>query len=65
MFAGTVWTNNAWIAAQCVLFGITGIWPLMALVQNAVGVGTAAAVMIASVAGDVFLLFILRTVSSS
>ena len=44
VFAGTVWTNNAWIAAQCVLFGITGFWPIMVLVQNAVGVGTAAAV---------------------
>jgi uncharacterized membrane protein SpoIIM required for sporulation len=59
VFAGTVWTNNAWIAAQCVLFGITGIWPLMALVQNAVGVGTAAAVMLAYGRGDIFLLFIL------
>ncbi|MFH8250770.1 stage II sporulation protein M [Microbacterium sp. B2969] len=59
VFAGTVWTNNAWIAAQCVLFGITGIWPLMVLVQNAVGVGIAAAVMIAYGRGDVFLLFIL------
>jgi uncharacterized membrane protein SpoIIM required for sporulation len=59
VFAGTVWTNNAWIAAQCVLFGITGIWPLMALVQNAVGVGTAAAIMVAFGRGDVFLLFIL------
>lgn len=59
VFAGTVWTNNAWIAAQCVLFGITGIWPLMVLVQNAVGVGTAAAVMLAFDRGDVFLLFIL------
>lgn len=59
VFAGTVWTNNAWIAAQCVLFGITGIWPIMAVVQNAVGVGTAAAVMIAYGRGDVFLLFIL------
>lgn len=59
VFAGTVWTNNAWIAAQCVLFGITGIWPLMMLVQNAVGVGTAAAVMIAYGRGDIFLLFIL------
>ena len=54
-----MWTNNAWIAAQCVLFGITGIWPLMVLVQNAVGVGTAAAVMLAFDRGDVFLLFIL------
>ena len=59
VFAGTVWTNNAWIAAQCVLFGITGIWPLMVLVQNAMGVGTAAAVMLAFGRGDVFLLFIL------
>jgi len=59
VFAGTVWTNNAWIAAQCVLFGVTGIWPLMVLVQNAIGVGTAAAVMIAFGRGDVFVLYIL------
>lgn len=59
VFAGTVWTNNAWIAAQCVLFGVTGIWPLMVLVQNAVGIGTAAAVMFAFDRGDVFFSFIL------
>ncbi|MFE1645631.1 stage II sporulation protein M [Microbacterium sp. P01] len=59
VFAGTVWTNNAWIAAQCVLFGITGIWPLMVLMQNAVGVGQAAAILIAFDRGDVFLLYIL------
>ncbi|SIT88892.1 stage II sporulation protein M [Microbacterium sp. RU33B] len=59
VFAGTVWTNNAWIAAQCVLFGITGFWPVMVLVQNAVGVGTAAAVMLAFERGDVFLVWIL------
>ena len=59
VFAGTVWTNNAWIAAQCVLFGITGFWPVMVLVQNAVGVGMAAAIMFAFGRGDVFLLFIL------
>ncbi|WP_439591514.1 stage II sporulation protein M [Microbacterium sp.] len=58
VFAGTVWTNNAWIAAQCVLFGITGVWPLMLVMQNAVGVGTAAAVMISADRADVFLLFI-------
>ena len=57
-FAGTVWTNNAWIAMQCVLFGITGIWPIFVLVQNAVGVGTAAAVMLSFDRGDVFLLYI-------
>lgn len=59
VFAGTVWTNNAWIAAQCVLFGVTGFWPVMVLVQNAVGVGTAAAIMLAYDRGDVFLQFIL------
>jgi uncharacterized membrane protein SpoIIM required for sporulation len=59
VFAGTVWTNNAWIAAQCVLFGVTGIWPVMVLVQNAVGVGTAAAVLVAFGRGDVFVLYIL------
>ncbi|GAA1467506.1 stage II sporulation protein M [Microbacterium thalassium] len=59
VFAGTVWTNNAWIAVQCVLFGITGFWPLMVLVQNAVGVGVAAAVMMVFERGDVFVLFIL------
>ncbi|WP_194409092.1 stage II sporulation protein M [Microbacterium cremeum] len=59
VFAGQVWTNNALIAAQCVLFGITGIWPVMVLVQNAVGVGTAAAVMTAFDRADVFVLYIL------
>lgn len=59
VFAGTVWTNNAWIAAQCVLFGVTGIWPVMVLIQNAIGVGTAAAVLFAFDAGDVFFLHIL------
>ncbi|WP_029146344.1 stage II sporulation protein M [Microbacterium luticocti] len=58
VFAGTVWTNNAWIAVQCVLFGITGIWPLYVVMQNAVGVGSAAAVMIATGHGDVFWQFI-------
>jgi len=58
VFAGTVWTNNAWIAAQCVMFGITGFWPVMVIIQNAVGVGTAAAVLFAHGYGDVFLLFI-------
>nr|WP_274637845.1 stage II sporulation protein M [Microbacterium bovistercoris] len=58
VFAGTVWTNNAWIAVQCVLFGITGIWPLYVVMQNAVGVGTAAAVMTSLGHGDVFWQFI-------
>ncbi|MFV0374949.1 stage II sporulation protein M [Microbacterium sp.] len=58
VFAGTVWTNNAWIAAQCVMFGITGVWPLMVIMQNAVGIGTAGGVLFAFDRGDVFLLYI-------
>ncbi len=59
IFAGMVWTNNAWIAAQCVLFGITGIWPLYVLVQNAMGVGVAGAVMAAHERLDVMVLYVL------
>jgi uncharacterized membrane protein SpoIIM required for sporulation len=59
VFAGTVWTNNAWIAAQCVVFGITGFWPVMVVMQNAVGVGQAAAIMFAFGRGDIFFQFIL------
>ena len=54
-FSAMVWTNNAWIAAQCVAFGITGVWPVMVLVQNAVGVGTAGGVLAAYGGLDVFL----------
>jgi len=53
-FAAQVWTNNAWIAAQCVAFGITGAWPLVVLMQNAVGVGTAGAIMALHDGLDVF-----------
>lgn len=58
VFAGTVWTNNAWIAVQCVLFGVTGVWPLYVVMQNAVGVGSAGAVMIGTGHADVFWQFI-------
>lgn len=59
VFAGTVWTNNAWIAAQCVLFGVTGLWPVWMIMQNAIGVGVAGAVLFAYGRGDVFFASIL------
>lgn len=59
LFAGMVWTNNAWLAAQCVILGITGFWPVSVIMGNAIGVGQAAAVMFAFGRGDVFFLFIL------
>ncbi|GAA1629628.1 stage II sporulation protein M [Georgenia ruanii] len=56
-FAAQVWTNNAWIAAQCVGLGITGVFPAYVLLANAVGVGQAGAIM--AVFGDVRVFFAL------
>ncbi|XCB29533.1 stage II sporulation protein M [Arcanobacterium hippocoleae] len=44
-FTVLVWTNNAWIALQCVASGVTGIFPLYVLWSNSVSVGQAAAVL--------------------
>ncbi|PJI94280.1 stage II sporulation protein M [Luteimicrobium subarcticum] len=44
-FASRVWTNNAWLAAQCVAFGITGLWPAWVLFQNALNVGVIGGMM--------------------
>jgi uncharacterized membrane protein SpoIIM required for sporulation len=58
-FTGQVWTNNAWVAAQCIAFGITGIYPAVVIMQNAVNVGIDAAAMFAYGRGDVFFSFVL------
>lgn len=57
-FAGSVWTNNAWIAAQCVAFGITGVWVPYVVLQNAQNLGITAAVMFAYDEADTFFLYI-------
>jgi uncharacterized membrane protein SpoIIM required for sporulation len=44
-FTGQVWTNNALIAAQCIVFGITGLWPLVMIVTNAQNIGVDAAIL--------------------
>ncbi|MFP7759757.1 stage II sporulation protein M [Marisediminicola sp. LYQ134] len=44
-FAGQVWTNNARIAAQCIAFGITGLFVPYVIMQNAMGLGQSAAIM--------------------
>jgi uncharacterized membrane protein SpoIIM required for sporulation len=59
VFATQVFTNNAWIAAQCVAFGITGLWPVFVLFQNAQGVGISAGIMAEFDRLDVFFLSIL------
>ncbi|PWJ54804.1 Uncharacterized membrane protein SpoIIM, required for sporulation [Quadrisphaera granulorum] len=53
-FSARVWTNNAWIAAQCVIFGVSGIWVPIVLFQNAVGIGQAAGLMISYGQGPLF-----------
>ncbi|AEE46606.1 stage II sporulation protein M [Cellulomonas fimi] len=44
-FAAMVWTNNAWIAAQSVASGITGIGPVYVQVANAISVGATGGMM--------------------
>lgn len=44
-FAGQVWTNNAWIAAQAIMFGVTGFWVPYIIFQNAQSLGISAGIM--------------------
>lgn len=44
-FTGFVWTNNAWIAAQAIAFGIFGVFTPAVLFSNAQSLGLAGAVM--------------------
>lgn len=44
-FAAQVWTNNAWITVQAVVLGVTGIWPVVMLLQNGMNIGLSAGVM--------------------
>ncbi len=47
-FATLVWVNNAWVAAQCIAFGVLGLPVLYVLFVNTQGVGVVAALMMAS-----------------
>ncbi|MFB2581163.1 stage II sporulation protein M [Herbiconiux sp. P15] len=58
-FTGLVWTNNAWIAAQCIAFGILGIFVPYVIIQNAQNLGVNAAVMFEFGQGDTFFLYIM------
>jgi uncharacterized membrane protein SpoIIM required for sporulation len=57
-FTGQVWTNNAYIAAQCVAFGITGVWVPYAILGNAMNVGISAGLMADQGRLDQFFLYI-------
>jgi len=57
-FTGFVWTNNAWLATQCVAFGIVGVYAPYLLFSNAQQLGLTAAVMAEYDRLDVFFLYI-------
>jgi len=46
-FAAHVWTNNAWVALMCFIFGITGVMVVWVLFQNALNVGVIGGLMAA------------------
>jgi uncharacterized membrane protein SpoIIM required for sporulation len=58
-FTGLVWTNNAFIAAQCIAFGIIGVYVPYIILTNAQNLGVTAAVMFSYDQGDVFFLYIM------
>jgi uncharacterized membrane protein SpoIIM required for sporulation len=47
-FATLVWVNNAWVAAQCIAFGVLGLPVLYILFSNVQSVGVIAALMMAN-----------------
>ncbi len=59
VFGLQVFSNNAWIAAQCVAFGITGLYVPFVVLQNAQGIGISAGIMAEFGRLDVFFLSIL------
>jgi uncharacterized membrane protein SpoIIM required for sporulation len=57
-FASQVWTNNAWITAQSIAFGITGVYAPYVLFSNAQNIGLSAAVLGSQGHLDTFFLYI-------
>jgi uncharacterized membrane protein SpoIIM required for sporulation len=44
-FAAKVWTNNAWVAATCIALGVSGVFPVIMIYQNALNLGLIGGVM--------------------
>lgn len=57
-FTGQVWTNNAWLAVQCIAFGIVGVYAPYLLFQNAQNIGLDGALMGTHGRLDIFFLYI-------
>lgn len=58
-FAASVWTNNGFIALQCIALGITGVYPLILLYNTVLQLGTAAAIMAEAGLLDIFFQLII------
>jgi len=58
-FAARVWTNNAWIAALCIAFGVLGAPVLWLLFQNVLNVAIVGAIMVNHDRGSLFFGLIL------
>lgn len=55
-FAANVWTNNAWVAATCLLLGVLlGIPPIIALFYNALNLAVGVGLMFSAGRGWVFM----------
>lgn len=57
-FAAMVWTNNAWIALQCVAFGISGVWPVFMIISNAISIGMVGGLMASHGQAEMFFMLI-------
>lgn len=58
-FAARVWTNNAWIAAQCIAMGVLGAPVVYVLLANVINLGVIAALMVRHGRGALFFGLIL------
>jgi uncharacterized membrane protein SpoIIM required for sporulation len=58
-FAAQVWTNNAWVAALCISFGVLGLPVLYLLFENVFNLAVVGALMIAHHRGALFFGLIL------
>jgi uncharacterized membrane protein SpoIIM required for sporulation len=53
-FAARVWTNNAWVAALCIAFGVLGLPVVYVLFQNILNVALIGAIMVRHGRGALF-----------
>ncbi|KAA1419677.1 stage II sporulation protein M [Nocardioides humilatus] len=53
-FAGHVWINNAWVAAQCIALGITGVGVIYALYATILNLAVIGSIMMRHDRGDLF-----------